>query len=382
MKKAFLAILIILIICPFSIAEYGSRIYCNHTYSIHYSPVTNMIYLGGSQSQGTYCLIAIDPNTLEMIYEPFSLEGGLQQIIPIDIQGTYHLLVLLTETDGDPTTYEGKLQYIDSTTGDVLPGYELTFNQTPLDFVVDNNHNYAYVTSGMYHREPSIISKINLSTFKLDCFTEFGKRPDQIEISNDGSNIFVKNTELYLDDIEDPIGEPEYYNHLGVFNTSDLSPSVDGNINMSAIMYSCLRVGSDNKLFISNASCFSENNTNNSIIVVDTSLNEIIHTLSFDDLSQDTGAWDIEFSPDKEKLFCTVWLRDYYDEELESFFHVPSNKIIGIALSDYSYNLPPIVLGDEPLWDIIVTYNVSPEFEYRIFGITANSPVVYYIDVE
>ena len=367
MKKALICVplFILSIISITTIAGADSIVYCNHTYRIIYSPVTAKIYLACAGEASTLELITIDPITLTEEHN-FTVGGLTDMVVPVD--NGVNLLILLSELDGNLRTSDGVLRKVNAQTGALVPGYEIVFDESPLTMVVDSAQNFAYVSVGL-NEYPATITKISLANFQtVPPEVSFGRVPDVMALSNDDMKLYVRDRDLF--EIFNP--NQQYYYQIGIINTVDMSENTP--IQIMGLRPSHLVMGSDNRLFASHPIPIDEDNTDISLIVINTVTDEIEEELSFNEM----GIWDIGIDPINQKLYGLTGQRDFYDPESDYYFHDTSPIIVQFDLTDPSYTPTYLTLGTEGLWNIALAS--MPGFS-RIFAIAEESEVVYYMDL-
>jgi len=269
------------------------------------------------------------------------------------IDNGVNILVLLSETDNNVNTKEGILYKINYANGNIID--QLQFDSWPTDMAVDNTDAYAYVSSGIDFREYSEILKIDLDNLNIvDCI-EYGKYCDDIEINHNGSKLYA-----YDDDTR----------HVGVIATSDMT-LINNDLSFGVIGLN-LKMGYDNRLFISESSMAYNNMP--SIWVIDTSTDEIIHTVIIDHIGIDF----IDINPENRKLYGLVYTKTHLDEYSGEYWFEATNQIIELNLDDYSYRY--IIMGNEPLCDIAVAYGNGMN---RLFCLACGneSQNVHYKDI-
>ena len=346
-----------------------SIVYCDQPGDLFYSPITSKVYLACAGDFSTLDLITIDPLTLTDEYN-FYVGGTVDAIVPT-FDGL-HLLILLSNVDGDTSSNDGVLRKIDSTTGEIVPGYEIEFDDAPLTMVSDNDQTYLYVSWRFSKKRPATINKIRISDFEvMPEYTDYGYKPFSIALSNDDSKLYVINNTLRM--IEIPLSLDYYYN-IGVFNTADMT--MNREINVGDFMPWDMQMGFDHRLFLSFPAPSEGENDNISLIVIDTRIDEIIESINLNE----EGIGDISIDPFNQKLYGTFSRKDYFDPEYEEYFHESTELIIQFDLNDLTYTPSFLELGDEGLISIAVAFLPGNS---RIFSLAGDrtSPLIYYMDL-
>ena len=360
--KLLRIVILIMLLSTYSFAD--STSYCDFPFSIFYCSETGKIYLSCTDASSSD-LITINP--VSLVEETrFVLDCDVDMIFSVD--GGANLLLLLSSLDGDPMTHDGVLKKVNSQTGELIPGFEIQFDRIPLTMVVDNTQDYAYVSIGL-HYSPCTIYKINLSTFQVvSPQVHFGELANDMALSNDGTKLYVRSDAVFYDE------QPVDYFKIGVINTVDMTEGTP--IKIHNITPAFLEMGYDNRLFVSNPIAMVDDNTDVSLIVIDTITDEIVEEVSLNEM----GIWDLKIDLINQKLYGAVWPRDYYDPIVEFMTNAPSPEIVQFDLTDPTYTPSYFTLANEDLWLITVA---SMSGFSRIFAIpeSDDSKLVYYMDL-
>ncbi len=368
MKTIYSFCMIFLILICSNLAYADSIVYCDHTYTIFFSPITSKVYLACAGDFSTLDLITFDPITLTEEHN-FYIGGTAESVIPTD--GGVNLLLLLSNVDGDTSTNDGVLRKVNAATGTLIPGYEIEFDDLPLTMIDDSNQTFLYVSWGL-SKKPATINKIRISDFQvMPESVDYGYKPNSIAITNDNSKLYVIDQLLHIS------GQPpteQYYFNIGAFNTEDMSMICE--ISIGNIIPVSLQMCYDNRLFVSHPVPDHYIDSEISLIVINTETDEIIENISLGE----QGILDIDIDPINQKLYGTIGPRDYYDPELKEYIWRSSEIIVQFDLTDPSYTPTYFNLGNEGLWDIAIAS--MPGFS-RIFAIAeaVDSEFVYYMDL-
>jgi len=362
-KLAFIMLyLIMLFLFSFSY-ENGDFTVCDSesNYSINYDYQASKLIVGCCKPCSE--VLIVDPNTLEITKE-FAISGNMKEALFIN--NGIDLLLLMSATDNDTRTEEGKLIKLNYNTEQIVD--ELLFDNWPQDMVVDNNESYCYVVSGLTGERKAKLHKVRLSDLMIVDTVDNQEGSDDIEITPNGLKLYSNNTESHPTAEGTGFAGLDYCWHVNVYNTNDLSL-----ITYIEILENepCLKMGNNNKLYITNPCPLFEEDW--VLYVVDTLTDAIIQRKTFDNI----GLWQIGMSVPNNTLYMTTWLDNLWDFDYLQYVHQPSNTVIAIDLSDYSYQL--INMGLESLHGIAVA-NINGID--RIFCTSEVSAKIFYKDIE
>lgn len=340
----------ILILTTKSAFSYNQT-FCDHPCNIFYSSHTGMLYLACNDSTDLMELITIDPLTGQEVRR-FQTDEHLVACVAVD--SGVNLLTL----------QKSKLIKLNAISGLPVDGFEYVFTQYPLDMEVDVANNYVYVSWG--NPNNGKLGKFSLSDAQLiGSPVRCGRLPDSIALTNDGSKIYVLNREFKIS--SDPT--PNTYCELEIFDTAsmlELDPII------LDVIPADLAMGYDNRLYASNNRPYDEDNTPQSLYIIDTLIDQIIGDVS---LADNMGIWDIQVDPINQKLFGTVCTRDYFDPVVGAYYHQDSPIIVWFDLDDPSYLPTFFTMSTENL----ILMAVAPVSDYsKVFAITNESSTVYY----
>lgn len=369
MKRICKYFLVLLILLWANLVYSESIIYCNQPADLFYNSITSKLYLACAGDFSTLDLITIDPITLTEDHK-FYIGGLADAIIPVD--GGVNLLLLLSNVDGDTSTNDGVLRKVDSATGEIIPGYEVEFNDCPLTMVTDNNQIYLYVSWGISIRKAATINKIRISDFQvMPESVDYAEMPFELALSNDNSKLYVRNEAL---NVTEPPLPMEYHYNIGVFNTADMTMKCE--INLGDFMPYDMEMGYDNRLFLSFPIPEEGVTDNISLIVIDTLTDEVIESISLNE----EGIGDISIDPINQKLYGTSCPKDYFDPEYGKYIHRPTEIIVQFDLNDPTYTPFYFTLGNEGLLEIAVASTLG---SCRIFAFAddISIPFIYYMDL-
>ena len=236
--------------------------------------------------------------------------------------------------------------------------------------ILDQNSEFLYVSAGLHPENPTTIYKISLQTFQqVIPPASYGKLTISMAISNDNNKLYIRNGD-YIP--VDPDSMDEFYSEIGIFNTSDLSQM--DSIIFHDMVPSFIRMGYDNRLFVTNSIPMTEMNNETSLYVIDTNNDEIIKNVSMGE----TGLGYMALDPINQKLYCTTFFRDEYDPDFDETIHRLTPEITLFDLMDPAYTPSNITIDNEGLWIIALSYSASGE---RLFASTPDSNLIHYQDL-
>jgi len=361
-KTALLTILFVALLTKPALAD--SSVYCNLPYAFFYSAITEMIYLGCNYGGTSFELVTIEPVTSNEISR-YPIDGSLCGCGAVD--DGLNLVLILSHTDLSSEWNTGKIQKINTLTGEPVIESEYELNDNALDLEIDHTNGLAYVCWGAF--EQGYLGKFSTTDCQIiGNEIKYGVVPENISLTNDGAKLYVNNTELYH------IDEPELitYWEIGIFDTSNMELS--NTIRMD-ILPEDFEMGTDNRLYISYDQPYEEYDHGKSLYVINTLTDQIDYEIQ---LENDKGIWDLAMDPINNRLYGSVCPRDEYDSGMDSYIHCSSNEIVWFDLSDPLYTSTFFTLGDENLWDIAVAYTIGSS---KIFAIAEDTANVYYMDL-
>ena len=348
-------VILICLITATSYADEGSFNVCTYkNYGMNYDDSTGKIFRQCISDTQYYYLNIIDPLTLDT-ERTFQFNGKTDEILSLNNGAT--LLVCLSDYDMDPSTYDGKLIEVDYLTGNTLR--ELDFDQRIMTMITSQSEDYVYLRIGCRQTPPQKIVKVLLSTFQVVDEVVFGKMAAGIEITPNGSMLYVDSKNIY------PVHPSMSLQGVGVINTSDMEL-----VGRFALPFSAnaMEMSDDGtQLFISSTN-YEEVDYAGDLYVIDTQTDEITEKLRFFYNGTETATWDVEFCGQNNKLYCTV---SAFNDNV-----IPDNLILEIDLTDYSYNYFPI-----PVNSIGVIALAPLPSGPRLFVTESGTPVVYYKDI-
>jgi len=359
MKTILFIIIIIGVLSSPVFADSGYIEPCSKSpYSLFYSYSTDKIYIGCAGDESSLELCVIDPITLN-VDKTFLLDGLIESVVPIN--GGNSLLILLSDIDGDASTEDGELRQIAYSDG--ATEYSFSFLTIPLALTVDNQEDFAYVSSGLdTHAINPTISKIDLNSWQraLDDVI-YGFYSIDMELTGNDSKLYIKNMSVNL-------SGNDYYYEIGIYNTLDMSeqPSIQLDV-----CPSFLKMGYDNRLYASHP---TPELNQPSLLVIDTTT-DMYTPLMFDYL----GFEYLTLDSINKMLYCSI-LTEQLDPELEELLFMPTNIIFSIDLENqYLHSI--IEMAPEPIIQIEVVPINDPNISCRLFGIPVNGNRIYYYDI-
>ena len=364
-----LFLMILVTLMPKSYSYEGTISPCTLKSSfIYYNNTSNKIYIPCCGSADTLDLIVIDPAYPNIIEKQFHLNGKIKQVYPID--NGAKLLILLSVIVGDPSDENGQLIKIDYNSGDRIGNSYNFINYCPLDMVIDCNEEYVFVSGGLGNPgmpEPKV-TKISINNFQFINEVElWGDTPDDIEITNGSSKIYVKEGSY---ERRGNYPNYTYYGTISVFDAYDLErlPEVE-----TPFCVTSIEMGYDNRLFACQASPWMDRFA---LAIIDTTLDQVIKTINLGD----DGINFMEHETTSGKLFGTLWPKTFWSEVEEEYINGPSNQVIVFDLTDPDYPYEIITMGNNPLWAIAVAPSNNPNYSCRVFVTEEDTNVVHYKD--
>jgi len=373
-KTLFLSIIafaiLIIILLYISFSSESTKFCTDGNYSISYNKNINKICLGCTGSAETLELLVINPSTIQRD-KFYRVDGLVESVVLID--DGLSILALLSETDGNEGTHEGKLVKMNYENGNILDQIDFT-NQMPLTMVIDSNEEYVYLTAGIileYEDNPPKVYKIRLDTFEIIDNSVCGEYAEVIEISHDNTKVYVKNGEMFPTFVS--IGEPNAYKVSGGYFKINIYETEGLNENRYIelpLPVTTMKMGYDNRLFVGYDGPYEESEYG--LAVVDTTTNQIIKTMKFGDDGR-MGINFMDYDSVRRNLYCSTMTFGHYNSELDMYLHKPSNIILKINLDDYTYSY--ITPGNEHLWSLVVAHDIN---YCRVFCIAETN--IYYFD--
>jgi hypothetical protein len=270
------------------------------------------------------------------------------------------VFISIGETDGDRTTNEGKLIELDCSSGDILR--TMTYSQAISHMTINSSDEYAYVsTVGRKYSSRNHILKISLQSFQIVDELEFGDRTNDIELTPDGSKIYICTQNMYAEHPDLSV------KGIGVIRTSDME--VIKRIQLPSSPYH-MEISTSGDLIFVSSSYMTDLDKGADLYIIDTDTDEITERLIFNYNGYNLDTMHLAYSCNYEKLYCTV------TGEPEEPLPV-DGLILELDLADLSYSF--IQLGDQPLGRIALAENATC---CRLFAIEdEGTPVVHWIDL-
>ena len=357
-----LAFIMLLFVLSFSF-ESGDFTVCEseRNYAIYYDDQISKLIVGCCRPCSSIKII--DPITND-IEKDLSIIGDLDNVFSI-YNGSY-LLLLLSEIDGNLRTKEGRLIKLDYNSEQIVD--ELAFDNWPQDMVIQPDESFCYVVSGLMGAEKAKLHKIRLSDLEIVNTVDNQEDSNDIEITNDGLKLYSNNTKTHSVPDGTGFAGGYYLWHVNVYSSDSLFLIAYVEILLEEPR---LKMGNDNRLYITNSCPLDEQDY--VLYVANTLTDTIIERRTYDNI----GLWQIDLSIQNNRLYMTTWLDNLWEPEYLQFVHQPSNKVMAINLSDYSYEL--IDMGFESLWCIAVA---NIDGNDRVFCTSNESAKIYYKDIE
>ena len=339
-------------------SDEGTFSICNiSSYDIQCDANSHKIMLACCGNAQSLYLNVVNPNTLT-VDKTYQL-GSFIKDTHVMSSGE-SIIIALGELDGNSSTEEGKLIEIDYSTGSILR--TLFLDRSPKVMKIDPSETYAFVSVGLMDPyNPMDLLKVSLQSFQIVDEIVFGDLTNDMEITPDGSKIYIQSRNIY------PDSTPSRARWgVAVFDTCDLSRVASIELESSAMLMEMSGDGS--RLYISSG-IYRSGNAGADLYVVDTQTDQIIESLMFQCDNVNVGTYSLAIDNANCVLYCTA------NKEVDE--HYPkSNMLMQLDLTNYSYSF--FTMGNNPLGRIAL---VPMQNGARLFAQENRGSTVHYKDL-